>query len=103
GTVMPSQDDSMDSVAQSPEFAVVDDVFRARVADFAARGFNLTNVTVDPSRVIRSLTFHFSNVRTGLLLDVSFFLGRSGLKQGFNAMISRPDNRKLDVKDYLGL
>ncbi len=69
----------MDIVEQSlaPEFAVVDEVVRAHASEFAARGFTLTNVTVNPSQLIRSIVFHFSNARAGLLLDISSFLGRA--------------------------
>jgi hypothetical protein len=98
------QDDPMDIAEQSvtPEFAVIDEVVRAHAPDFAARGFILMNVAVEgPPRVLRTIVFHFSNPSIGLLLDVSSFLGRSGVKRGFNAMIIAPGNRTLNVHDYL--
>jgi hypothetical protein len=96
----------MDIVEQSfaPEFAVVDEVVRAHAPEFAARGFTLMNVAVEgPPRLLRTIVFLFSNVRAGLLMDVSSFLGRAGLKRGFNAIISAPGNRTLNVHDYLVL
>ena len=91
----------MDIVKQHipPEFAVVDEVVRAHVPEFAARGFTLMDVTVDGPPP--SIFFRFSNDRAGLLLDVSSFLARASPRRGFNASISTPDNRKLNVGDYL--
>jgi hypothetical protein len=103
--MMPSQqDDPMDIIDEqsiAPEFAVVNEVIRAHASEFAARGFTLTNVTMNPSQLIRSIVFHFTNDRAAPRLSVSSFLGRAGLKRGFNAMISTPDNRKLNVHDFL--
>jgi hypothetical protein len=95
----------MNTVEQpsAPEFTVVAEVVRAHAPEFAARGFTLMNVTENPSQLIRSIVFHFSNARTDLFLDISSFLGRAGLKRGFNAMISTRDNRKLNVHEYLVL
>jgi hypothetical protein len=86
----------------SSEFAVVDEIVRAHASDFAARGFVLTNATVEGSpRLFPFLVFHFSNNQAGLDLDVSFFPASDGLNGGFNAMIVKPRNRKLVVLDYL--
>jgi hypothetical protein len=98
------QDDSMDIGEQSlaVEFAVVDEVVRANAPEFAARGFTLMNVTEGGTPpFVRSTAFHFSHARAGLLLDLSFFAG--GNRRGFNALISKPDNGRLDVRDYLKL
>ena len=55
------------------EFAVVDDVVRTHAPEFAARGFTFMNVTEGGTPpFLRSIAFHFSNARTGLLLDISF-------------------------------
>lgn len=95
----------MDTIEQAfvPEFAEVDNVVRAHVPEFAARGFRLMNVSVNPSKLIRSIVFHFFNDRVRLLLDISSFLGTDGRKRGFTAIISTPDNHKLNVEDYLEL
>ncbi len=94
----------MDIVEQpsAPEFAVVDEVVRAHAPEFAARGFVLTNATLEGSpRSLVALVFHFSNHQAGLELTVSFFPASDGLNGGFNAMIIKPRNRKLVVLDYL--
>jgi hypothetical protein len=99
---MRSQQDQPRGVTQQSapvEFAEVADVVKMYAPEFAARGFTLHDVTVDGPPP--SIYFHFSNPRTDLLLDVSSFLARSSPKRGFNAMISTPDNRKLNVRNYL--
>jgi hypothetical protein len=98
---MPSQrNDRTDTDEQAfAPFAVVDEVVRAHLPDFEARGFTLTNVTLEEPPP--SIVFQFSNARAGRLLDVFSFLARTGFKRGFNAMISTPDNRTLNVRDYL--
>ena len=96
----------MDLAEQSvaAEFAVVEEVVRTHTSDFAIHGFTLMNVTEGGTRpFIRSLTFHFSHPLPRLLLDVSFFVGRSGARRGFTAMISKPGDGRLDVEDYLKL
>jgi hypothetical protein len=83
------------------EFAVVEDVVRTHTSGFAARGFTLINVTEGGTPpFVRSISFHFSNPGAGLLLDVSFFVGR---RRGFTALISKPGHGRLDVGDYLDL
>jgi hypothetical protein len=93
----------MDIVEQSSaaDFAAVDRVVRAHAPEFAARGFTLTAVTPSPSQLIRSIVFQFSPNRAGLRFSISFFLGPDGLRRGFNAMLITPDNRKLNLDDYL--
>jgi hypothetical protein len=96
----------MDIAEQSAavEFAVVDDVVRAHVPEFAHRGFTLVNVTEGGTRpVVRSIAFHFSHAHTGLLLYLSFFVGRSGTRRGFTALINKHDEGSLNVEDYLKL
>jgi hypothetical protein len=100
------QDGSMDIGEQSvaSQFAVVEEVVRAKVSEFEAHGFVLTNVTeAGTPPFVRSLVFHFSNAGAGLLLSLSFFIGRSGQRRGFTALISRAGNGRLDVGDYLEL
>jgi hypothetical protein len=94
----------MDLVEQSyaAEFAVVDEVVRVYASEFEARGFVLTNTTVEGSpRSLVFRVFHFANSQAGLDLTVSFFPASDGLRGGFNAMIVKPENRKLVVLDYL--
>jgi hypothetical protein len=86
----------------APDFAEVDQVVRAHAPEFAARGFVLTNVALEGSpESLLLLVFRFSNNAGALDLRISFFAASDGLNGGFNAMIIKPVNRKLDVADYL--
>jgi hypothetical protein len=84
------------------EFAVVDEAVGAHASEFAARGLILRNLAEGGTPpFVRSIRFHFSNARAGLRLSVSFFVGRSGARRGFTAMIEKTGHGSLDVGDYL--
>lgn len=48
-------------------------------------------------------TLRFRNMRAGLKLGISFPAATGSFNGGFTAMLVAPDNRKLNVEDYLKL
>jgi hypothetical protein len=99
----PEQDDRAAAAGQphAADFAAVEETVRAHAAGFAERGFELTVVRSEDSALLPTRVFHFANTAAGLRLDLAFFPAANGLNGGFNILIIKPVNRKLDVEDYL--
>ena len=84
------------------DFAIVEESLRRHAPDFAKFGFELATVTLAGSPELQVFPmFHLVNKKTGMSIDMSFFLARQGRNGGFNVMIVKPKNRKLSVKEYL--
>jgi hypothetical protein len=84
------------------DFAIVNEAVRRYTPGFSAHGFQLTGVTLEGSaKLQRFPVFHFLNERTAMGIDISFISAAGGLNGGFTVLLIKPENRKLDVEDYL--
>jgi hypothetical protein len=91
-------------VALTGEFAIVDQAVREHASCFSRHGFQLTGVTLPGSaRLPRFPVFHFQNKRTFMDINVSFYAAPGRPNRGFNVLIVKPVNRKLNLEDYLKL
>ena len=91
-------------VALSADDEVVAEVVREHAPRFAAHGYELTQVSLEKSNVLRAFpAFRFENKRTQLRIIVSFNASEQGSSGGFIVLIVSPKNVKLDVEDYLVL
>ena len=86
------------------EDAIVSEVVRRHAASFEARGFQFAGAKLAGStKLDRYPAFSFVNKQTGLQIYVSFSAAREGLNGGFVLFLVNPDNRKLNVQDFLKL
>lgn len=93
---------NLNVLALSGDEATVNEIVQQHASEFAAHGFDLTEVTLKGSEeTVRSLDFNFLNERTAMSIDISFFAAVRGLNGGFNVSIFGPDNRMLFVDDFL--
>lgn len=93
---------NLDVLALSGDDATVNEVVQQHSSSFAAHGFDFKELTLDGSQELgRFPIFHFLNERTAMRIDISFCATAKGLNGGFNALIIKPVNQKLDVEDYL--
>lgn len=93
---------SLDVLALTGDFSVVNEVVQQHAPGFAARGFELKDVTLAGSKELgRFPVFHLLNEQTAMQIDISFCAAARKLSGGFTVLIIKPVNRKLDVEDYL--
>ena len=93
---------NLDVLALTGDDAVVNEVVHQHTSEFAARGFEFREVTLEGSQELgRFPIFHFLNQQTGMRIDLSFCAAAGGLNVGFTVLIIKPVNLKLDVEDYL--
>lgn len=93
---------NMDVLNLSGDDAVVSEVVQQYFPAFTAHGFHFQEVTLEGSEALgRFPVFHFHNQQTGMRIDISFFAAAPELNGGFNVLIIKPVNHKLDVEDYL--
>jgi hypothetical protein len=93
---------NLDVLALVGDDSVVNEVVHQHAPGFAAHGFEFKEVTLEGSQALgRFPVFHFLNEQTRMRIDLSFSAAAQGLNGGFNVLIIKPENRKLDVEDYL--
>ena len=93
---------NFDVLALTGDDVVVNDAVQQSAPEFAARGFDFKEVTLEGAQELgRFPVFHFLNERTAMRIDISFCAAVRGLNGGFTVLIIKPVNLKLDVEDYL--
>lgn len=83
--------------------AVVSDVVREYVPKCGTHGLAFRGVTLDraASRHEPYPSFHFSNPKNGIRMDVSFAPATQDLNGRFVVRIRKPTNQTLNVSEYL--
>lgn len=88
--------------ALTGDYAVVRDVLHEREAAFAVHGFELVGVAIEGSASVQEyVVFRVLNKRTGMEVRISFSSAKHGLNGAFVVVITKPVDRRLNVKDFL--
>jgi hypothetical protein len=86
------------------DFAIVAEVVAEYSGEFFAQDYDYTGTTWGGSAELwRYPVFRFLHRETGLAITISFSSAREGRNGGFVVMIVNPEDRVLNVEDYLKL
>jgi hypothetical protein len=86
------------------DFQIVSNILREHAGDFLSSGFEFSDVKWEGSADLGYfLVFHFANQRTGMVIRLAFFVPEGESNGGFTAMILKPGNHTLNIKEFLKL